>query len=283
MVTPLQKHIIETLNVKPFIDPEIEFRNRVDFSKELLLSTSMKGYVLGISGGLDSCISGKILQTACAELREQTGDNGYKFVAMLLPYGIQGDAADANFIARKFIAADEVIELNIKPMVEAFEITYNASVKGDKLRDFNRGNLKARARCSAQYAVGGQMNLMVGGSDNAIECAQGFFTKSGGDGSFDFCPVSGLTKAQETEILRFLDAPSFILVKAPTADLLDENPQRTDEDELGITYAQANAYLAGEDVSEEATAIIEQRFLNTEHKRHLPITPADTWWKEPIL
>ena len=123
MVTELQRHIIETLNAKPAIDPETELRSRIDSSKAFLLNTPMKGYVLGISGGLDSCLSGYILQKSVEELRAETGDNEYKFIAMLLPYGVQGDAEDAKASAA-FIGADRVIELNIKPMVDAFTETY---------------------------------------------------------------------------------------------------------------------------------------------------------------
>lgn len=280
MPTPLQLKIIETLNVKKTIDPATELRARIDSTKAFLLNTPMKGYVLGISGGLDSCLSGYILQKSCSELKTETGED-YKFIAMLLPYGIQGDAEDAKTVA-SFIGADRVIELNIKPMVDAFTETYNAAVDGDKLSDFNRGNLKARARCSAQYAVGAQNNCLVGGADNSNEALMGYFTLAG-DGFFDWCPISGLTKSQETEILRFVGAPSAILTKKPTADLLDEKPQQADEDELGVTYSQTNAFLTGEDVGKEATEIIEQRYLKTEHKRHLPATPFDAWWQEPVI
>ena len=152
MVTPLQQHIIETLNVQKTIDPETELRSRIDFAKEYLLNSGARGYVLGISGGLNSCISGYILQKSCSELKAETGED-YKFVAMLLPYGVQGDAEDAKTVTR-FINADRVIELNIKPMVDAFTETYNAVVDGEELSDFNRGNLKAKARSAARVRCG---------------------------------------------------------------------------------------------------------------------------------
>jgi NAD+ synthase len=91
-----------------------------------------------------------------------------------------------------------------------------------------------------------------------------------------------LTKVQETEILKLVGAPSVIITKKPTADLLDGKPQQADEDELGLTYAQTTAYLTGEDVGKEVADIIEQRYLMTEHKRQLPVTPFDAWWKEPV-
>lgn len=65
----------------------------------------------------------------------------------------------------------------------------------------------------------------------------------------------------------------------PTADLLDDKPGRTDEDELGISYDQIDDYLEGRDVPESAAALIEEKYLRTRHKRTVPVSIFDTWWK----
>lgn len=283
MVTPLQKHIIETLNVKPTIDPAEELRARIDFLKNYLLSSGARGYVLGISGGQDSALAGKIAQLAISELRESTGDNSYKFLALLLPYGVQKDAEDA-LLSVEFIQADEVMNFNIKEPVDAFENTFNRTSRTadgvpDILRDFFKGNLKAVMRMATQYAFGGQNGLLVLGTDHAAEATVGFMTKTG-DNCADVLPLSGLNKRQGKAILRLLNAPEILIKKAPTADLLDANPGQADEMELGIKYETLDDYLEGIDVDPEAAARIEQRFLMTEHKRHVPITMYDTWVEE---
>lgn len=106
----------------------------------------------------------------------------------------------------------------------------------------------------------------------------GFFTKFG-DGAADILPLSGLTKEQGRELLKELHAPKQLYLKTPTADLLDNKPQQADEMELGIKYNVVDQYLLGNDVDPGAKAHIENRFESTKHKRMLPVTPFDTWWK----
>ncbi len=80
-------------------------------------------------------------------------------------------------------------------------------------------------------------------------------------------------------MLRFLGADERISTKPPTADLLDMNPGQLDEDELNLSYQVIDDYLEGKDVPDEVAQRIEQRYRATEHKRHGPVTPFDTWWK----
>src|SRR5690606_34047939 len=107
----------------------------------------------------------------------------------------------------------------------------------EPLRDFTKGNVKARARMIAQYAIAGQHGHLVVGTDHAAEAVTGFFTKFG-DGGADVLPLSGLTKRQGKQLLEALGAPERLYLKLPTADLLDERPGQTDETDLGISYAQ---------------------------------------------
>src|SRR5690606_22352736 len=114
------------------------------------------------------------------------------------------------------------------------------------LRDLVRGNVKARERMIAQYAVAGQLNLLVVGTDHAAEAVTGFFTKYG-DGGVDLTPLTGLTKRQGAALLRHLGAPDSTWRKVPTADLEDDRPGLPDEVALGVTYAQIDDYLEGRD------------------------------------
>lgn len=106
----------------------------------------------------------------------------------------------------------------------------------------------------------------------------GFFTKYG-DGGADLLPLTGLTKRQGRRLLEELGAPERLYLKLPTADLLDEKPQQTDETELGITYNDIDDYLEGKDVSSEVIEALEKRYLSTEHKRQVPASMFDDWWK----
>ena len=92
----LQEEIIQQLGVKPSIDPQEEIRHSVDFLKRYLKKHPfLKTFVLGISGGQDSTLAGRLAQLAMEEMRAETGDASYQFIAVRLPYGVQADEADA--------------------------------------------------------------------------------------------------------------------------------------------------------------------------------------------
>ena len=117
----LQKEIIKELCVKPEINPQEEIRQTVNFLKEYMLAHPfLKTYVLGISGGQDSTLAGKLAQMAIKELREETKREDYQFIAVKIPYGVQGDATDVED-AIAFIAADKVLTVNIKVATDALE------------------------------------------------------------------------------------------------------------------------------------------------------------------
>lgn len=273
MTTPLQKHIIETLGAKATINPAEEIRMRVNFLKTFLKTSGAKGFVLGISGGQDSSLAGRLCQLAVEEIRAEGGEAS--FTAMRLPYGVQHDEVDAQ-TALQFIKPDNSVVFNIKGPVDATVAEYDNM--GLQMTDYVKGNVKARQRMIAQYAVAGQNGLLVISSDNGPEAAIGYFTKAG-DGAADIAPISGLTKGQEKAMLQELGAVKSIYTKVPTADLLDGVVGQPDEVELGITYDQLDNYLEGEKVDIDTVLNIEERYLKTEHKRRTPVTPFDTWWK----
>lgn len=272
---PLQERIIAELDVSPSIDAAEQVRLRTAFLKDYLRAAGGRGLVLGISGGQDSSLAGRLCQLAAEELRAE-GSVVAEFVAVRLPYGVQADEVDA-LLALDFIRPDRSVTFNIKRPVDGFEAEY-ADAYQQPMLDFSKGNVKARVRMVAQYALAGQSELLVVGTDHAAEAVTGFFTKFG-DGGADVTPLTGLTKRQGRQLLKHLGAPERLYTKAPTADLLDANPGREDEDELGLSYTQIDDYLEGLDVDASVAAAIEARFLQTRHKRALPVTPFSDWWR----
>lgn len=272
----LQEQIIAQLGVKPSIDPKEEVRKTIDFLKAYLYKHPfLKTYVLGISGGQDSTLAGRLAQLAIEEMRSETGDEGYRFIAIRLPYGVQADEADAQR-ALAFIQADEVLTINIKAATDGMAAAIEA-VGGD-ISDFNKGNIKARQRMIAQYAVAGQRSGAVIGTDHAAENITGFFTKFG-DGGADLMPLYRLNKRQGKAMLKVLGAEAALYEKVPTADLEDDKPGLADEVALGVTYTDIDDYLEGKPISLEAKTTIENWWKKTAHKRHLPITIFDNFWK----
>lgn len=269
-----QQEIIATLGVKPNIQPVQEIEKRSQFLANYLGGTGLNGFVLGISGGQDSLLAGIITQRA-VDICNKNNREAY-FHTMLLPYGIQHDRADAELAVKtiKSYGESSVIEhdIDIKPSVDT--LVANLYTNGQEISDFDKGNIKARIRMMAQYAIAGACGLLVVGTDHAAESVTGFFTKFG-DGAADIMPLSGLTKRQGRAMLEVLNIPESLLNKTPTADLLDNNPIQPDETELGISYTEIDDYLEGKTISPKVAKIIENFYEKTQHKRNLPIQYRD--------
>lgn len=271
-----QEEIINALGVNSQIDPQAEVTKRVQFICDFLQTTKMKTLVLGISGGQDSSLAGRLSQLAVEKLREETGDNEYQFIAVRLPYGEQADESDAMFAINDFIKPDKIMRVNIKAATDMMVASLNEA--GTPISDFNKGNIKARERMIVQYAIGGENKGAVVGTDHAAEAVTGFYTKFG-DGGADITPLSGLDKRQGKALLQYLGAPAKLYDKTPTADLEEDKPMRPDEEALGVHYDEIDDYLEGREVLPAAAEKIEGWYRRTQHKRHLPIAPYDTWWK----
>lgn len=272
---PLQKEIIAYEHVLPKIDSQKEIRQSVDFLKNYLKANPfLKTYVLGISGGQDSTLTGKLCQMAITELRKETGDQSYQFIAVRLPYGVQADAKDAAD-AVAFQQPDQDLVVNIKPAVDAMVASLTAA--GEKISDFNKGNIKARERMVVQYAIAGANKGAVVGTDHAAENFSGFYTKYG-DGAADLTPLFRLDKRQGKQMLQELNCPKHLYLKAPTADLEEEQPALPDETALGVSYQDVDDYLEGREVSEKAAERIEDLWRKSEHKRRMPVTVFDDFY-----
>ena len=272
----LQQEIIEALKVKPQIDAQEEIRRSVDFLKEYLQANpALRTLVLGISGGQDSTLTGKLSQMAITEQREETGDNSYEFIGVRLPYGNQADEADCQD-AIAFIQPNRVLTVNIKESVVASEAALRKA--GIELSDFVKGNEKARERMKAQYSIAGMTRGLVVGTDHAAEAVTGFYTKYG-DGGTDINPIFRLNKRQGKALLAALGCPEHLYKKVPTADLEEDRPGLPDEVALGVTYEMIDDYLEGKPAEPKVAEIIERWYTRTEHKRQLPVTVFDDFWK----
>lgn len=268
-----REQILTELHVQPKIDPNIEIERRVHFLCQYLQNTPAKGFVLGISGGQDSTLVGRLCQIAVERLRNQGKEAA--FYAIRLPYNIQKDEKDVE-MAINFISPDHDLTINIQDAVQS-TIKNTEKALQLPLSDFVRGNIKARERMVTQYAIAGALHLLVVGTDHAAEAITGFFTKYG-DGGVDLTPLTGLSKRQGAQLLQELGAPTSTWTKVPTADLEDQRPQLPDEIALGITYREIDDYLEGCVVSDECNQKLEKMYNNTKHKRNIPASPFNHWW-----
>ncbi len=269
-----QTDIIHALGIAPSFVAAAEAARRIDFLKRYLANSHLDTYVLGISGGVDSLTAALLAQRAVIELRVES----YKarFIAVRLPYGQQADEHDAQ-AALAAIGPDEVVTVNIKGAADATmqELIHAGLQPADSgQEDFLLGNIKARQRMIAQYALAGRWRGLVIGTDHAAEAAMGFFTKHG-DGAADILPLAGLNKRRVRALARHLGAPEHLVDKVPTADLETNAPLRPDEDAYGVTYEQIDDFLEGKSIPADAHGRIVRAYKASAHKRSLPIA-ADT-------
>lgn len=268
-----QQGIAAALGVEAGFDVAAEADRRADFLVRQLADSGLSTLVLGISGGLDSAAAGGLCRLAVD--RRRADDPAAAFIAMLLPYGEQADADDARLVVDT-LRPEETLTVNIRAASDAALVALEAgglSFSSEHERDFVLGNIKARQRMIAQYAVAGPRRGLVVGTDHAAEAITGYFTKYG-DGGVDVVPLAGLTKGRVRTLARHLGLPERIVEKKPTADLHSRRPQLPDEEELGIRYDDIDAFLEGRPVPDEVSTALVERYRVTAHKRATPTAPT---------
>ncbi len=232
-------------------DYEKEFRDRVEFIRNVLEKSGAVGIVYGNSGGKDSALVGILCKAAC--------DNT---VGIIMPcsskrnYGM--DAEDGRTVADRYGIETRFVDLT--PVREA-EIKQLSAVV--KLTDGALANIAPRLRMTTLYAIAASEGRLVAGTGNRSEAYVGYFTKWG-DGAHDFNPIADLTVTEIYEFLRYLKAPSCVIEKAPSAGLFDG---QTDEKEMGLKYADLDGYLLTGKGDPETVAAAESLHGKSEHKR----------------
>ena len=266
----IQTEIIGALNVSVSFEAPRETVGRTRFLSDYMERSGLRAFILGISGGIVSLTAGLLAPSAVRTLRERSYDS--EFVAVRLPYGTQADEADAQ-LALQAIKPDRTVTINVKPATDnIWQEVLNAGLApaDPSERDLVLGNIKARQRMVAQFALAGSLRGLVIGTDHAAEAVMGFFTKFG-DGAADLLPLAGLNKRRVRAIASYLGAPAKLIGKVPTADLDDGAPLRPDEDVYGVTYDQIDDFLEGKAVTQSVAGTIASAYRATAHKRTLPV------------
>lgn len=249
------------------IDFETEIHTRVDYLKAYLRKTGMKGYVLGISGGVDSTTTGRLCQMACEELRLEGLDTS--FIAVRLPSHTQADEVDAQ-LSLAFIQPDETFTVNIGEATDAIHRQVSRLETNPVKLDFHKGNVKARMRMLAQYEIAGLTGSLVVGTDHNSELVPAFYTKWG-DQACDVTVLNGLNKRQVRKLAETLGAPEHLFKKTPTADLEELDVGKPDEDALGFTYDDLDDFLEGKWIDNDVMEAICEKYEATRHKRNWPV------------
>lgn len=231
----------------------------VDWLKQKQSESHTSGFVVGLSGGIDSAV-------VCGLLKKAAPDN---CLGLILPAGnSESDKTDAVKTAEAFGMPYLEIPLGAyrNDLFRDVEEGLKTLDKAVADKQMTLGNLGARLRMATLYAVGNSLNYLVVGTDNAAEVYTGYFTKYG-DGGVDILPLAHLQKAEVYDLAEILGVPQSVIQKPPSAGFFAD---QTDEKEMGVSYRAIDAFLRGEEISPEEKAIIQRLHRVSEHKRHLP-------------
>ncbi|MFA5236172.1 MAG: NAD(+) synthase [Bacilli bacterium] len=224
------------------------------FIIDTLKKTQMDGYVLGLSGGIDSALVAALVAKATPG----------KLLALLMPCDSHpDDLREALLVADKFRIPYQVIDLSDTYHVLIKELEAKALASGRPMDPMARNNTKVRLRMVTLYALAQARKSLVLGTDNWDESYTGYFTKYG-DGAVDLLPIVALTKGEVYQAARWYGIPESIIARAPTAGLF---PGQTDEGEMGVTYADLDAYLLGKKIAQPVIERIETLHRISAHKR----------------
>lgn len=258
-------------------------RQLVAFLRSYAEDAKAQGYVLGVSGGVDSAVVAALAVEAVGRDR---------VLGLLMPHATSDpkDAEHGELVCRELGIAFERVD--ITPIVEAAE----RACSGHAPREMSAANLRPRARMIVLYAHAHTMGRLVLGTGNKSELLVGYFTKWG-DGAADVYPLGDLYKTDVWALARALDLPREVVDKPPSAGLF---PGQTDEGELGVKYADLDRILAeleaGHDadtaarrahVASELARAVEGKVLASAHKRNPLVIPkvgfrTPGWdWREP--
>jgi len=249
----------------------------VEWLRQRLTESGARGFVFGLSGGIDSAVVARLCQAAAPA----------NVVGVLLPcHSDPQDEADARLVADHFgiptvrVDLAPTYDVLIEDLADAArrvppeQLPEPAHASTDVKARVPMANVKPRLRMSTLYFLANSLNYLVAGTGNRSELAIGYFTKYG-DGGVDLLPIGNLLKSDVRAAARELGVPEDIVEKAPSAGLW---MGQTDEAEMGFSYQELENYLTkGAEMVAPALAMrVERLIRQSEHKRSLAPTPGET-------
>jgi NAD+ synthase len=233
-----------------------------------LVATGARGFVVGLSGGLDSAVVARLAQLAAP---------GAVLGAVLPCQSDPQDEHDTALVVKHYSLA--TVRIDLTPTYD--RLIADAQAELQRLPQQTRGtapigqiplaNVKPRLRMTTIYFLANSLNYLVAGTTNRSELSIGYFTKYG-DGGVDLLPIGHLVKSEVRALARELNVPSPIIERRPSAGLW---MGQIDEEEMGFTYAGLERYLddGPQGVSPALAMRVERLTRSSEHKRQLPPIP----------
>ena len=209
----------------------------VNWLKNYATTSGVKGFVIGISGGIDSALT----STLCAQ-------TGFPVLCVEMPiHQAESHVNRANEhidqLKKRFPNVFNT-RVDLTPSFETFKSSV-PTCENEKALHLTLANTRARLRMTTLYYLAGIHGFLVAGTGNKVEdFGVGFYTKYG-DGGVDVSPIADLMKSEVRQLAKFVNVPESILVAKPTDGLFGDD--RSDEDQLGASYDELEwAMLAKE-------------------------------------
>ncbi len=200
----------------------------VKWLKDYATNANVNGFVIGISGGIDSAVTSILcaktgLEVLCIEMPIHQP-----------PSHVSRGQEHIQQLKSRFTNVKEVL-VDLTPVFEEFKTEVSLDGKQATI-DMALANTRARLRMTTLYYYAGLKGLLVAGTGNKVEdFGVGFYTKYG-DGGVDLSPIADLMKSEVYAIAKHLDVVESILNAAPSDGLFGDD--RTDEDQIGASYPE---------------------------------------------
>jgi NAD+ synthase len=257
---------------KSTIQTEKVNKHIVEWLKDYAIKAKVNGFVIGISGGVDSAVTSTLcaqtgLQVLCVEMPIHQAENQ-----------VSRGREHIDQLKKRFPNVSST-QTDLTAVFEAFKSSVPKTDDDAKV-SLSLANTRARLRMTSLYYLAGINGLLVAGTGNKVEdFGVGFYTKYG-DGGVDLSPIADLMKSDVYALGAFLAIPESILTAAPTDGLFGDN--RTDEDQLGASYDELEwAMMAAEsgktpaDFNGREKSVFEiYKRLNTSNKHKMDAIPV---------
>ncbi len=210
-----------------------------------------KGFIFGLSGGIDSAVVAGLAKRVFPE----------NSLGLIMPCdSIDDDKNDALKIAKSLDFEVKVVDLTN---------TYNELLKASFTSEnkLARSNIKPRLRMTTLYYYGQDLGYLVVGPSNGSEWYVGYSTKYGDSGA-DIYPIANILKTDIFKLAKALDLPDFIIEKKPSAGLWKG---QSDESEMGFTYEVLDSYIRGEKIPEEEIKKKIDGMHNRSNHKRMPV------------
>ncbi|WP_124980294.1 NAD(+) synthase [Nonlabens xiamenensis] len=214
----------------------------VNWLKEYAEGAKVDGFVVGVSGGIDSAVTSTLcamtgLKTLCVEMPiHQHADHVSRAQEHIIQLG-------------KRFGNVQAVHSDLTPVFDTF-VRQMPNITTDPQVELTLGNTRARLRMTTLYYHAGVNGLLVAGTGNKVEdFGVGFYTKYG-DGGVDLSPIADLMKSEVYAVGQHVEVPESIMQAAPSDGLY--GAERTDEDQIGASYDELEWAMSQNDLGKSA-------------------------------